>query len=73
MQNLQKNLSFNQYYSIYFFSFDVLADCISIKELLKYKNNCMIYTKIPLFIIKFTCDKPNVTTTLVVYGVFQQG
>jgi len=26
-----------------------------------------------LFIIKFTCDKPKVTTTLIVYGVFQQG
>jgi len=26
-----------------------------------------------LFIIKFTCDKPNVTITLIVYCVFQQG
>jgi len=26
-----------------------------------------------LFIIKFTCDKSKVTTTLIVYGVFQQG
>jgi len=32
----------------------------------------MVYTKIPLFIIKFTCDKPKVTTTLIVYDVFQQ-
>ena len=33
----------------------------------------MFLTKISLFIIKFTCDKPNVTTTLIVYSVFQQG
>jgi len=33
----------------------------------------MVYTKMPLFIIKFTCDKPKVSTTLIAYGVFQQG
>jgi len=43
------------YYSLHFLSFDVLSHCTSIKESLKYRNNCMIYTKIPLFMLFGYC------------------